>query len=127
MKTGWRVLALVLVLLLVVAVAMAFAAQRRGGGMGRGGGGMGRMAAGAGAGVGRGAGMGMMMPMHGMVLTSAVSASGENVYVLVGNQLMKYDSDLRLVKQVDVNVDYTKMRQMMDEMRKQMPQPMPGQ
>jgi hypothetical protein len=34
---------------------------------------------------------------------------------------MKYDSDLRLVKQVDVNVDYTKMRQMMDEMRKQMP------
>jgi len=115
MKTRWRVLALVLVLLLVVAVAVAFAAQRRGGGMGRGGGGMGRMGAGAGA------GMGMMMPMHGMVLTSAVSASGENVYVLVGNQLMKYDSDLRLVKQVDVNVDYTKMRQMMDEMRKQMP------
>ena len=118
MKTGWRVLAVALVLLLVVA-AVAFAAGRRGGMRGGGmGGGMGRMGAGGGA------GMGMMMPMHGMVLTSAVATSGENVYVLVGNQLMKYDADLRLVKEVEVKVDYTKVRQMMEEMRKQMPAPM---
>jgi len=121
MKMGWKVGVLVLVLLLAVAVALAFAAGGRG--MRGGGGGMrgGGMRGGGGGGMGRGGGMGMMTSMHGAVLTSAVAATGDSVYVLVGNQLMKYDTNLSLVKQVDVAVDYAKMRQMMDEMRKQMP------
>jgi hypothetical protein len=115
MKTGWRVLALALVLLLVV-VAVAFAAQRRGGG--RRGGGMGPEMGGR---MGRGGGGMMMGAMHGTMLTSAIAVSGDNVYVLVGNQLMKYDADLKLVKEAEVNIDVTKMRKMMEEMRKQMP------
>ncbi len=106
MKSSWRVLALVLALLLVAAV-VAYAAQHRGGMRGggggmRGGGGRGGGMGGPGAAMGRG---GMSAgSMHGMVLTSAVSASGENVYVLVGTQLMKYDANLNLMKEVEVKV-----------------------
>ena len=125
MKSSWRVLALVLALLLVAAV-VAYAAQHRGG-MRGGGGGM-RGAGGRGGGMGAsGAAMGRggmgMAPMHGMVLTSGISTSGENVYVLVGTQLMKYDANLNLVKEVEVKVDYAKASKMMQEMRKQMPPP----
>ena len=142
MKTGWKMLLLAAVLFLVVA-AVAYAAQQQGdkgstterhaitvagGGMMRGGGG-GMMGGGGGR---RGAerqgqggmGRGMMMmggPMHGMVLTSAVSASGENVYVLIGDQLMVYDRALNLQKQVDVKVDWAKMKQTMEQMRRSAP------
>jgi len=109
-KTGWRVGVLVLVLVLAYAGA--------GRGM-RGGGGAGGMRGGMGRGGGMGTGMGTM-PMRGPMLTSAVSATGDSIYVLVGTQLMKYDSDLNLVKQVEVKVDYAKM---MEEMRSQMPAP----
>jgi len=126
MKASWRVLALVLALLLVAAV-VAYAAQHRGGMRGGGGGGRGGMRGGdMGAPGGRMVRGGMgMSPMHGMVLTSAVSASGENVYVLVGTQLMKYDANLNLVKEVEVKVDCSKAAKMMEEMRKQMPPPAP--
>lgn len=63
------------------------------------------------------------MMMHGMMMRSAmpqdmkVTEDGEAVFVLAGNRIMKYDGDLNLVREVEVSVDFSRMEEMMQEMR----------
>jgi len=62
---------------------------------------------------GGGGGMGMPMeegemeemiagPMGGMMGGAAIAVSGDHIYVLSGGMLLKYDTDLNLVKQAEL-------------------------
>ena len=86
---------------------------------------------GPGPGMMGGPGMGKMCPMHagmmaGMMGRSSMIASGNYIYVMAGNMLMKYDQNLRLVKEVEIKMDTAKMREMMQECMKSCPMPWPG-
>jgi hypothetical protein len=137
MRRGWKMIALALVLLMVL-VVVAYAA--RGGGrmgrgvMGGGRGGGGRMGPGAGAGMGRG--MMAQCPFHTMMGQRIMVAAPDGVYVMIGDELLKYDQELRLQKEAEIKIDWTKMATRMLEMHRncpicqqmmpQMPQEMPG-
>jgi len=58
-----------------------------------------------------------MMEMHsmaGMIFgNSMVSAQDGGVIVLMGNRLLKYDSDLNFVKKIELEIDWEKCRQEM--------------
>lgn len=63
---------------------------------------------------------GSMKGMHGMMMkkmmTKEIVATGDGgVIVFVGNKLMKYDKDLNLIKEVEIQVD---MEAMMKKCRK---------
>ncbi len=104
---------------------MAFAQQDRGGMMGggmmnRGGSQQGMM----------GNSRNMMPMMRGMMAQrmansmtqeALVATSDGGVVVLAGGKLMKYDSALNLVKEVEVKVDYKGMQQRMEKMMESMP------
>lgn len=105
-------------LAIVVALAalgsyVAFA-QQKGGGMMQGNGMMGQ---------GK---MMQMCDMHTMMAQcmtqeNLVATSDGGVVVLVGNQLMKYDDDLELVQQTEVQVDYQAMQSKMQKMMENCP------
>jgi hypothetical protein len=61
---------------------------------------------------------GMMGPM--MRSTSMVPTSDGGVIVLMGNELLKYDKDLNLTKQAQVNFDWENWQKMMMEHRNMM-------
>ena len=54
--------------------------------------------------------------MGGMMQRSMVALEGGGVCVLVGDELMKFDKDLQLVKTVDVPFDMEKMEKKMKKM-----------
>ncbi|HEM62017.1 MAG TPA: hypothetical protein ENO24_06970 [Chloroflexi bacterium] len=65
------------------------------------------------------AGMHAMMGQgmaHAMAQTSLVATSDGGVVLWAGGKLIKYDSDLRLVREVEVQVDYKAMQQHMQQM-----------
>ena len=98
-----------------------------GGGMMQGGGGMMNSEGNAQQGMGQGGmmGGGMMDPMGmGSMMGGGMLAASEDggVFVLMGNQLFKYDKDLNLVKQVEIKVDWEAMQKMMMERHNMMMQ-----
>jgi hypothetical protein len=58
-----------------------------------------------------------MMGM-GMMKKSVVATSDGGVVVSIGDQLIKYDSDLNLVKKVEIEVDKSDMKRMMKKCSK---------
>lgn len=64
--------------------------------------------------------------MHGMMMKSAmpqsmgVTEDGE-VFVLAGNKILKYDSELNLVKEQQIPADFSGMQGMMQKMQEQCP------
>ena len=78
--------------------------------------------------------MGMMMgeemmemcPMHmsmcqSMMSKQIVATQDGGVMAMVGNKLMKYDKDLKLVKETELKIDMEKMQQKMKEMMENCP------
>lgn len=64
-------------------------------------------------------GPGMMMgPMMNAGSLAATQDGG--IVVQMGNQLLKYDKDLNLVKQTEIKIDWEKMQKMMKEHRNMM-------
>jgi hypothetical protein len=104
----------VIVLVAAVGTYVVMAQQNDGGGMMRGGmrGGM------QGRGMmmgGDGMGMGMMMSNSALVATQ-----DGGVIVLIGNELLKYDKDLNMVKKTEVQFDWENWQKMMMEHRNMM-------
>jgi hypothetical protein len=67
-----------------------------------------------------------MCPMHGMMTGSmmekSVAATGDGgIVVMAGNELIKYDKDLNLVKEVEVKMDMEGMQKKMSKMTEQYP------
>ncbi len=81
----WTYVLLVMVVLAVALTAVVWAGQE--GGMG--------------APEERGTGMGVMRGMGGMG-GPAIAASGNSVYVVTGGKILKYDSELNLLKQAEL-------------------------
>lgn len=54
--------------------------------------------------------MNSMMMMQVMREKSIVSTSDGGVLVVIGNQMMKYDKDLNLVKEAELKIDMDKLR-----------------
>ena len=76
--------------------------------------------------MGQGMGMAGMCPMHagmtgGMMGRSALAVEGKYLYVLAGNKILKYDPNLKLVRQAEVKMDMAKMNMMMQKMMEQCP------
>lgn len=116
----WMVLAAVVVLATIVAVVALAQQPSEPGMMGRGGmmGGQGMM--------GQGMGMTGMCPMHtgtmgAMMGRGALAVEGKYLYVLAGNKILKYDPNLKLVRQAEIKMDMAKMHQTMQEMMKDCP------
>jgi len=63
-----------------------------------------------------GQGMGMGLQMMRSWMRPTLFANDGAVYVLVGNQLMKYDRNLKLQKSTEIKVDWGKMGQIMKDM-----------
>jgi hypothetical protein len=59
--------------------------------------------------------------MGGMCARGGIAATDKAVYVLVGNQLMKYNSNLVLVKTTEIKVDVRHMHEMMQQMMRNCP------
>ena len=57
----------------------------------------------------------MQMMMKSMMQKQIVATSDGGVIVLVGNKLLKYDSDLNLKKEVEIQIDFEGMCKMMKE------------
>ncbi|MBU1887685.1 MAG: hypothetical protein KKB46_00620 [Candidatus Omnitrophica bacterium] len=55
-----------------------------------------------------------------MMQRDMVAAKDGGVILLIGNQLMKYDKDLNLVKEVEIKVDMETMMKKMKEYREMM-------
>ncbi|MEJ2647933.1 MAG: hypothetical protein P8016_05945 [Sedimentisphaerales bacterium] len=121
-----------MILLAAVALVAAgtyvvFAADQpagRGGGM-TGGGGMmgGGMMGGRGGYGGMMTGRGMMMSSTDMMMAnSTMVAIPDGVIVMMGNQLLKYDNDLNLVKQVEIKFDWDSWEKTMAQRRNAMMQ-----
>ncbi len=121
----------VIVTVACVASYVAFAQPQRGGGMMRD-----RDTMGQGGMMGRGGMMGgrmmgqdgsmQMCDMHkmmGQCMTNEqlVATPDGGVIAMVGNQLMKYDSNLELVKKMEVEIDYEAMQQRMQKMMENCP------
>ena len=115
--------AVVAIFIAGVASYMAFAQPQRGGMMrdretGQGGMMRSRM-------MGQDGGMQMcdMHKMMGQCMTreQLVATPDGGVIAMVGNQLMKYDSDLKLITQTEVKIDYEAMQQKMQQMMENCP------
>ncbi len=84
-------------------------------------------------------GMGAMMPlggsMEGMMMASLMRdksvtpTSDGGIVIVIGNQVTKYDKDLKVVKETELKVDFEKLRQYLMEIantgrqNNQMPRP----
>lgn len=69
---------------------------------------------------GRGPGMGRMCPTHMMVAksltkTEIVAGDDGGVFILTGHKLMKYDNNLKLVKEVELDIDLETIRKRIQE------------
>ena len=67
---------------------------------------------------------GMMMKgmmMKGMMEKSMDATGDGGIVVLAGNRLMKYDKNLKLIKEVDIKIDMEAMQKNMTEMMKNCP------
>jgi hypothetical protein len=115
--------------LLAVLIVVAYAASAAGGGArmgrgmmggGRGGGGRGRAAPGP-ARMGRGMGAMAQCPFHTMMGTRSMVAAPDGVYVMVGDELLKYDHNLNLQKETEIKIDWPKMAKRMMEMHEKCP------
>ena len=51
--------------------------------------------------------------MKAVMGRSAIAVSGEQVYVLAGNRLLKYNSDLKVVRETEIKMDMGPMHRMM--------------
>lgn len=71
---------------------------------------------------GKKGGMMHSCPMMGAMTPQSVSVSDDgSVVVLAGNKLLKYDSDLNLVKEQTIQMDFSGMQGMMQQMMEQCP------
>lgn len=64
-----------------------------------------------------------MVRMHEMMNKTMVATNDGGVIIMVGLKLMKYDKDLNLVKEVEIKVDWDKMKAscpMMNEKKNEM-------
>jgi hypothetical protein len=119
--------AVLLVTALCVVASAAFAEQQQGkmmektmmqegkmgcGGMSSAKGMMGKMRMGS---------MGCGMMMNSMMIRSLVATEDGGVVVSVGNKLKKYDKNLKLVKEVEIQVDMEAMNKMMMQMKEKCP------
>ena len=67
-------------------------------------------------------GGGAKMGMMGMMMKKEmISSSDGGVIVLSGNKLLKYDKNLELVKEVEIEMDFEGMQKMMKEMKEKCP------
>ncbi len=71
-------------------------------------------------------GMMGMCPMHsgmmsGMMGRASLTVQGNYLYVLAGNKILKYDPNLKLVRETEIKIDMTKMTKMMNEMMENCP------
>lgn len=66
-----------------------------------------------------------MMMMHFMKPSAAFGTQDGGFVVIMGNKIMKYDKNVDLKKEVEIKVDTTAMRKMMQQM-KQCPMMKPG-
>lgn len=68
-------------------------------------------------------GMGMMGPMmlNAMMPRSMISTEDGKIIVLAGNKLIKYDSDLNLVKEQTIHLDISGMQDLMKRMAENCP------
>lgn len=57
-----------------------------------------------------------MMMMHFMKPSAAFSTTDGGFVIIIGNKIMKYDKDAVLKKQVEIKLDTTAMRKMMQQM-----------
>ncbi|UCH36323.1 MAG: hypothetical protein JSV65_08200 [Armatimonadota bacterium] len=66
--------------------------------------------------------------MGGMMGRASLTVAGDAVYVMAGNRLLKYDRDLNLQNEAEIQVDPAKMGGMMQRMMESCPmmQQMPG-
>lgn len=119
-RARWMVVAAVVALATIVAVVALAERASEPGMMGQGGmmGGPGMM--------GQDMGMMGMCPVHGgmmagMMGRSALAVDGKNVYLFTGNKLLKYDSNLKLVREAEVKMDVAKMGAMVEKMMDQCP------
>lgn len=69
-------------------------------------------------------GWGMMMQMA--VARQVVPTQDGGVVVVVGNALRKYDKNLKLLKEVEIEVDWDKLQQQMQQMQQRCPMMQPG-
>jgi len=116
-------IAMVVVIVAVVVIAvMALAQQERpapppamapGGMGGQGMMGPGMMGPGMGPGMMRGGPCPIAGAMGAMMARSSMVVAGKYIYVMAGNTIMKYDENLRLVKQAEMKMDTAKMQKMM--------------
>lgn len=68
-------------------------------------------------------GRGMMMSSTDMMMAnSTMVAIPDGVIVMMGNQLLKYDNDLNLVKQVEIKFDWDSWEKTMAQRRNAMMQ-----
>lgn len=65
-----------------------------------------------------GAKMGMM---EMMMKKEMISTPDGGVILLAGNKLLKYDKNLKLVKEVEIEMDFEGMEKMMKEMKEKCP------
>lgn len=61
-------------------------------------------------------------PMGGMMMKKMaekqmVATEDDGVIILIGNKLIKYDKDLNLVKEVELNIDFEVTQKMMEKMK----------
>lgn len=61
------------------------------------------------------------MMMSGMMSRAAITVEGKHIYVLAGDRLLKFDSDLNLVREAHIVPDMTRMSRMMNDMNQQFP------
>jgi hypothetical protein len=66
-----------------------------------------------------------MMMMHFMKPSTAFGTQDGGFVVIMGNKIMKYDKNVELKKEVEMKVDTTAMRKMMQQMQ-QCPMKKPG-
>ena len=57
------------------------------------------------------------MIMHKMMEKQMVATKDGGVIILVGNQLLKYDKNLNLVKETEIKIDFEAMKKKMKEMK----------
>lgn len=71
---------------------------------------------------------GMMKPMRGcgimmdMASPKSVIPVDDGIIVVVGNKLLKYDQDLNLKKETQIEIDYEEIEARMQRMRQMCPQ-----
>ncbi len=61
------------------------------------------------------------MMMHTVMSKEMVGTEDGGVIVLIGNKLLKYDKNLDLKKEVEIQIDMKAMKKMMMQMREECP------